>query len=67
MFFLGLYIAVGALYFFTPNFSPFSQYLFSEKTGRHIEHRLFSGSLPVDLEYLSDRGSDNNNADIIDI
>ena len=71
IFFVGLYIAVGILYLFTPSFNPFSQYLFSEKTGKHIEHRLFSGSLPVELEYLSDRGNNENNninnSDIIDI
>lgn len=71
MFFLGLYTVLVISYFFTPKFDSFAQYLFSEKTGSHIEHRLLSGSLPVDMQYLSEEGSGSRaslqDGDIIDI
>ena len=64
-----LYIGLISIYFFTPSFNPFSQYLFSKKTALHIEHRMLSGSLPIDMQYLSEDSSygDYKDGDIINV
>ena len=66
--FLVLYVILVGSYFFTPEFKPFSQNMFSMQTGSKLEHHLFSGSVPVDIAGAN-QVEDNSasSSDIIEI
>ena len=49
-----VYVALIISFFFTPSFKVFADKFFSQGTLQSIEHRLFSGSVPVELANITE-------------
>ena len=62
--FLVLYVALVGCYFFTPDFEPFAQKIFTAQTVSKLEHHLFSGSVPVALAGVSQADGSSEHASI---